>query len=87
MYDWVVGNPWKPQGPDQLMAMPPDVRAAYESAAATYTFGVGFKRDENGVPIEMGIGSPGNTTAQSRAALAKFEAETARLKAAAGIKA
>jgi hypothetical protein len=35
-------------------------------------FGVGFRKDKQGRPIEQGLGSPGNETAQSIAAYVKY---------------
>ncbi len=83
-YDW-NGGPWRPQGRDQVASMPPDVRKAYEMAAARYTFGNDVQFDAKGKPIENGIGSPGNMTAQAREALAKAGATKDDLKAKAGI--
>jgi hypothetical protein len=42
-------------------------------AEAESVFGVGYKRDKNGKPIETGIGSAAQPTPQHRAALAKSE--------------
>lgn len=40
-------------------------------------FGIGFKRDANGRPIERGIGSVGNELAQHVAAILKYEGSQA----------
>jgi hypothetical protein len=42
-------------------------------------FGVGFKRDENGRPIERGIGSASNPSPQHMAALAREKQRRALL--------
>jgi hypothetical protein len=42
-------------------------------------FGVGFKRDENGRPIERGIGSASNPSPQHQAALAREKRRQALL--------
>jgi len=48
-------------------------------------FGVGFKTDRHGRPLERGIGSPGNESEQHFAAIEKYEgkaaADAARAKA------
>jgi hypothetical protein len=67
--DWLPGQAWRPQGYDQIASMDPATRAAYEHAAETYTYGVGFERDRAGRPIERGIGSEHNQSLQHRAAL------------------
>jgi hypothetical protein len=43
-------------------------------------FGVGFKRDENGRPIEQGIGSASNPSPQHFAALAREKQRQGLLK-------
>jgi hypothetical protein len=71
---------------------PPEVRARMmEEArhkAEEDVFGVGFKRDARGKPIEQGIGAPGNETEHHFIALEKSEgkesADRARARAAKG---
>jgi hypothetical protein len=81
--DWVSGQPWRPQGLDQIASMDRATRAAYERAAEVYTFGVGFQRDGAGRPIETGIGSEHNMSQQAVAALRAEAERKALLKVAA----
>jgi hypothetical protein len=68
----------------------PEVRARMMEEAKRKSeedvFGVGFKRDARGKPIEQGIGAPGNESEHHFAALEKSEgkevADRARAKAA-----
>jgi hypothetical protein len=81
--DWQAGQAWRPQGHDQIASMDPATRAAYDRAAEVNVFGVGFKRDAAGRPIETGIGSEHNMSQQAVAVL-QIEAERkAALRAAA----
>jgi hypothetical protein len=51
-----------------------------------HVFGVGYRTDKNGKPVEQGIGAPGNESEQHFQALQKYEgkavADAARAKAA-----
>jgi hypothetical protein len=40
-------------------------------------FGVGFRRDRSGRPVEQGIGSPGHETEQHYDALSRYEGQSA----------
>ena len=84
-FDWQPGQPWRPQGAEQIASMPADVRRQYDHAARIYTFGADHKVDGKGRPIEQGIGAPGHETPSSRAALEKAEGEKALLRSKAGI--
>ena len=73
--------------PEELALMGPEEKRAYLEGEAVATFGVGYRKDKQGRPIEHGIGAPGNETEQHYVALAKREgqavADAARAKAAA----
>jgi hypothetical protein len=81
--DWQAGQPWRPQGLDQIASMDPATRRAYEAVAEENVFGRGFQRDAAGRPIETGIGSPANRSAQHLAALQAEAERRAALRAAA----
>jgi hypothetical protein len=83
--DWRPGMLWRPQSSDQIADMPPDVRAAYELAEEKNVFGADFQRDAKGRPIERGIGSAHNMTANAVAAKKRDEERQALLRAAAGL--
>lgn len=53
------------------------LRESAEQQALNDVFGVGFKRDKNGNPIERGIGSDSNITQQHIDAVRRFEGEAA----------
>jgi hypothetical protein len=80
--DWVAGQAWRPQGNDQILSMDPATREAYEQSAEANVFGVGFRRDSAGRPIEVGIGSEHNQSLQHRAALQAEAERRVLLKAA-----
>jgi hypothetical protein len=63
--------------PDELAVMTPEERAAWRAGEDIAVFGVGFKRDRNGRPIEQGIGSPANPSPQHFAMLEKYEGKAA----------
>jgi hypothetical protein len=79
------------KSPDELSIMSPEAIAAWRREEEVNVFGVGFRRDRNGRPIEQGLGSPANPTEQSFRALERSEgaaaAASARQKAnkAAGV--
>jgi hypothetical protein len=81
--DWQPGQSWRPQHHTQIASMDPATRAAYGRAAEVNVFGVGFKRDAAGRPIETGIGSEHNQSLQHRAALQIEADRKAALRAAA----
>jgi hypothetical protein len=83
--DWRPGMLWRPQGADQINAMSPEVRAAYEMAQEKNVFGETFERDAKGRPIERGIGSKHNMTANAKAALMRDDERQALLRSAAGL--
>ena len=58
-------------------ALAEQLRAEAEQQALTDVFGVGFRRDKHGNPIEQGIGSDSNITEQHIAAVRKYEGEAA----------
>lgn len=69
------------RGQDEIDAMSPAERRAYDEAQARLVFGASYERDKYGNPIETGIGSAKQQTAQHRAAQAR-EAERLRMNAA-----
>jgi hypothetical protein len=81
--DWQAGQAWRPQHHMQIASMDPATRAAYERAAEVNVFGVGFRRDAAGRPIETGIGSEHNMSQQAVAALQIEADRKAALRAAA----
>jgi beta-glucosidase-like glycosyl hydrolase len=58
-------------------ALAQQLRESAEQQALNDVFGVGFKRDRNGNPIERGIGSDSNITTQHIDAVRKYEGEAA----------
>jgi hypothetical protein len=58
-------------------ALAAQLRTEAEQQALTDVFGVGFKRDQHGRPIEQGIGSDSNITQQHIDAVRKYEGEAA----------
>jgi hypothetical protein len=65
--------------------MDPETRRRWDDAEAVAVFGVGFKRDASGRPIEQGRGAPGNETPESVAALNLAGLRKDDLKVKAGI--
>jgi hypothetical protein len=58
-------------------ALAEQLRAEAEQQALNDVFGVGFKTDKHGRPIEQGIGSGSNITQQHIDAVRKYEGEAA----------
>jgi hypothetical protein len=69
---------WRPRDPGEIAAMTPQQRKQYEHELQIAVFGVGHRVDADGKPIEQGIGSAQNQSAQHKAAIAR-EKERARL--------
>jgi hypothetical protein len=63
--------------PEEWAILSPEQRAEHRRAEEINVFGVGFKRDRNGRPIEQGLGSESNPTVQSIAALERAEGKAA----------
>jgi hypothetical protein len=58
-------------------ALAEQLRAEAEQQALNDVFGVGFKRDKHGRPLEQGVGSDSNITEQHIAVVRKYEGESA----------
>jgi hypothetical protein len=56
-----------------LGALPPDFFELHKAAVARHVFGDDYKTDKHGHPIEQGIGSKGNETANHFQAIKKNE--------------
>jgi hypothetical protein len=82
---WRAGQQWRPLEPDDLAAMDPQTRQAFDDAEAAAVFGVGFKRDAMGRPVERGIGSAANLTPSARAANTRAGIREDDLKKKAGL--
>jgi hypothetical protein len=83
---WIPGRPWGPLGADEIAELHPVHREEYLRRQAENVFGVDFKTDRNGKPVETGIGSEHNMTIQARQALELEAARKAELRQAAGLK-
>lgn len=68
---------------DEMAALSPAELKAHLLKEEETVFGVGFRRDKDGRPVEQGIGAPGRETAQHREQLAR-EAERRALMRQAG---
>ncbi|MFY9835601.1 MAG: hypothetical protein WAK55_03890 [Xanthobacteraceae bacterium] len=53
-------------------AVAKEIRRKANERALVDVYGEGFKRDRTGKPMEQGLGTPGNQTAQSVAAYEKW---------------
>jgi hypothetical protein len=58
-------------------ALAEQLRREAEIQANSDVFGIGYKTDKHGRPIESGIGSDSNITEQHIAAVRKYEGESA----------
>jgi DNA repair protein RadD len=71
LFRQMAGRGLRP-APDELT---PDEQKAHRAAEELNVFGVGFRRDKGGRPIEQGIGAPGNESENHFLALAKAETQ------------
>jgi hypothetical protein len=60
---------------EELEEMTDAERREWAAAEEINVFGVGFKRDSKGRPLEQGLGSEANPTPQHWQALAKYESQ------------
>jgi hypothetical protein len=65
----------------EISLMSPEEIAEWRRQEEINVFGVGFKRDAQGRPIEQGIGAPGNETETHFLAMEKYEGKAAADKA------
>ncbi len=70
---------------EELAEMTPQQIAERKRAMEENVFGAGFRRDQNGRPIEMGIGSAHQQSQHHLAALAREKAQHDQMKAMAKI--
>lgn len=59
----------------ELATLTPEEYAAWKANQFTNVYGSNFQRDAHGRPVEAGIGSPGNETANHWAAMRKYDPE------------
>jgi hypothetical protein len=71
--------------PAEWEELTPEEQRAHQAQEDRIVFGHDFQRDRNGNPIEVGVGSPGNPSINSLAAIRKWEGEDSYQKAVADI--